>query len=170
MFYGNGTARIVRKSEWKDKGQGVIPDLGSHLLDTLNFILGKIFKNLELVTSNNFENKSIDHAILKSNKKEKIHLELEMTLCSWRNTFTCDIIGENGSIHLNRLCKWGPSELVFRRRILPSGLPIEKKKTILLEDPTWKKEINYFIRKIKDKEKINLDIDKYIYKNLKNLI
>ena len=37
MFYGNGTARLVRDSAWRDKGAGVLPDLGSHLLDTINF-------------------------------------------------------------------------------------------------------------------------------------
>ena len=35
MFYGNGTARLVRESDWRDQGAGVLPDLGSHLLDTL---------------------------------------------------------------------------------------------------------------------------------------
>ena len=34
MFYGNGTARLVRDSAWRDQGAGVLPDLGSHLLDT----------------------------------------------------------------------------------------------------------------------------------------
>ena len=34
MFYGNGTARLVRDSAWRDEGAGVLPDLGSHLLDT----------------------------------------------------------------------------------------------------------------------------------------
>src|SRR5262249_40065086 len=28
MFYGNGTARLVRESEWRDRGAGVLPDLG----------------------------------------------------------------------------------------------------------------------------------------------
>ena len=37
MFYGNGTARLVRDSEWRDNGSGVLSDLGSHLLDTINF-------------------------------------------------------------------------------------------------------------------------------------
>jgi len=37
MFYGNGTARLVRDSEWRDTGAGVLPDLGSHLIDTLRF-------------------------------------------------------------------------------------------------------------------------------------
>ena len=35
MFYGNGTARLVRESAWRDQGAGVLPDLGSHLLDIL---------------------------------------------------------------------------------------------------------------------------------------
>jgi len=29
MFYGNGTARLVRDSAWRDEGAGVLPDLGS---------------------------------------------------------------------------------------------------------------------------------------------
>jgi len=28
MFYGNGTARLVRDSAWRDQGAGVLPDLG----------------------------------------------------------------------------------------------------------------------------------------------
>jgi scyllo-inositol 2-dehydrogenase (NADP+) len=34
MFYGNGTAAQVKASPWRDKGSGVLFDLGSHLLDT----------------------------------------------------------------------------------------------------------------------------------------
>ena len=37
IFYGNGTARLVRDSKWRDNGDGVLPDLGSHLLDTCIF-------------------------------------------------------------------------------------------------------------------------------------
>ena len=35
MFYGNGTARLVKKSNWKDKGSGVIDDLMT--FDMVNF-------------------------------------------------------------------------------------------------------------------------------------
>ena len=41
MFYGNGTARLVRDSAWRDQGAGVLPDLGSHLLDTALFWFGE---------------------------------------------------------------------------------------------------------------------------------
>ena len=42
MFYGNGTARLVRDSAWRDQGAGVLPDLGSHLLDTALFWFGDL--------------------------------------------------------------------------------------------------------------------------------
>ena len=84
---------------------GVLKDLGSHLLDTIFFWFGHI-KKWELVKLNKFENNSPDHAILIS-KNNGIFIELEMSLLSWRNTFSCQIIGEKGSIHIDSLCKWG---------------------------------------------------------------
>ena len=49
MFYGNGTARLVRESAWRDRGAGVLPDLGSHLLDTARFWFGDIGAQFDLV-------------------------------------------------------------------------------------------------------------------------
>ena len=46
MFYGNGTARLVRDSDWRDRGAGVLPDLGSHLLDTALFWFSPQFRQL----------------------------------------------------------------------------------------------------------------------------
>ena len=40
FFYGNGTARDVRASAWRDSGLGVIPDLASHLIDLVLFLFG----------------------------------------------------------------------------------------------------------------------------------
>ncbi len=47
MFYGNGTARLVRDSAWRDQGAGVLPDLGSHLLDTCQFWFGDVADDLQ---------------------------------------------------------------------------------------------------------------------------
>src|SRR5438132_6113370 len=39
FFYGNGTARDVQRSPWRDQGAGVLTDLGPHLPDlTLDFL------------------------------------------------------------------------------------------------------------------------------------
>ena len=151
LFYGNGTAKLVKNSEWRDKGLGVLKDLGSHLLDTIFYWFGYINK-WELVKLNKFENNSPDHAILIS-KNNGIFIELEMSLLSWRNTFSCQIIGEKGSIHIDSLCKWGPSTFLLRKRKLPSGIPFEKKNVLIKNDPTWLKEYSYFKELVKKKKK-----------------
>ena len=63
MFYGNGTARLVRDSAWRDQGAGVLPDLGSHLLDTARFWFGDIGDDFRLVSVSRFENRAPDHVV-----------------------------------------------------------------------------------------------------------
>ena len=143
MFYGNGTARLVRDSEWRDRGAGVLPDLGSHLLDTVQFWFGAIADDFRIVSSRSFENRAPDHVVLAS-RNSKPQLELEMTLLNWRNHFTCDLFAEHGSIHIRSLCKWGPSSFTLRRRVLPSGRPPEDTVTLVQDDPTWELEYAHF--------------------------
>ncbi len=143
MFYGNGTARLVRESTWRDRGAGVIPDLGSHLLDTCLFWFGRGLDDFGLTSVNRFENRAPDHAII-SAEHGKPRIELEMTLCMWRNHFTCDILAEHGTAHIESLCKWGPTTFRHRRRILPSGHPPESAITLVQDDPTWALEYDHF--------------------------
>src|SRR5262245_13542141 len=132
MFYGNGTARLVRESAWRDQGAGVLPDLGSHLLDTANFWFGDLAGDFRVVSASCLENRAPDHVVIGS-EASKPKIELEMTLVSWRNHFTCDIFAEKGSAHIESLCKWGPSKFTRRTRVLPSGRPPEE-SVILVQD------------------------------------
>ena len=168
MFYGNGTANLVKRSNWRDKNFGIITDLGSHLIDTCLFWFGKKVKDFKLVSSRRFENQSPDHAVLISeNSIPKI--ELEMTYFMWRNNFTCDILAEKGSAHINSLCKWGPSVFTYRKRSFPSGKPKEKKKILIKKDPTWLNEFNYFKSLIYKKKLIDLSKDIWIQKKIHKL-
>ena len=150
MFYGNGTARLVRDSEWRDTGAGVLPDLGSHLIDTLRFWFDGWDGALRLVSAERFENRAPDHVVLsaRGGAKDRVPalpaVDLEMTLLSWRNHFTCDLLAEKGSAHIRSLCKWGPSDFILRTRVLPSGRPTEESDTIVSEDPTWQLEYDWF--------------------------
>lgn len=148
LFYGNGTARLVRNSKWRDVGSGVLDDLGSHLLDTIFYWFNPKIEKILFVNQNRFENKSADHfqIILKASK---ILFTLEMTMCMWKNFFYCDVLGSKGSLHLKSLCKWNDSEINLRKRVFPSGLPIEKKSIEKKGDPTWKKEHEFFFKSIK---------------------
>ena len=143
MFYGNGTARLVRESGWRDQGAGVLPDLGSHLLDTAKFWFGELGNDFHVVSADSYENRAPDHVVIIS-KTTVPALELEMTLLSWRNHFTCDIFAEKGSAHIRSLCKWGPTTFCHRTRVLPSGRPPEDNVTLEEEDPTWALEYARF--------------------------
>ncbi len=145
MFYGNGTARLVRESAWRDQGGGVLPDLGSHLIDTCAYWFGDTARKAQwqIVSANRFENKSPDHVVLMAQTPD-IRIELEMTMLMWRNHFTCDILAENGSAHIESLCKWGPTTFTHRKRVLPSGRPTETQSILIQPDPTWQTEYNHF--------------------------
>ena len=142
MFYGNGTARLVRASPWRDRGSGVLHDLGSHLLDTVLYWLGAPDAPFAVTAFDRFENAAPDHVVLTSTGRTTI--QLEMTLLSWRNHFTCDVLAERGSAHIESLCKWGPATFRHRRRVLPSGLPTEEAVTLVQADPTWDAEYRHF--------------------------
>lgn len=164
FFYGNGTARDVRNSPWRDKGVGVLPDLGSHLLDTILFVFGSWPDDLKIWSAQCFENKAFDHIICGG--FSHLHIELEMSLLSWRNHFVAEVYGEKGSAHIDSLCKWGPSTFTLRQRILPSGRPTEESITLVQPDPTWKLEYEYFKKLCTNGEGSNVENDLLINKML----
>jgi len=168
MFYGNGTARLVRQSVWRDQGAGVLPDLGSHLLDTANFWFGIAEEKFSVISSRCFENNAPDHVVLASQNISP-QLEMEMTLLSWRNHFTCDIFAEKGSAHISSLCKWGPTTFIHRTRVLPSGRPKEEAITLSQADPTWVAEYKYFKKLCQSGHKTDLSVDLWLNKTLRAL-
>lgn len=167
MFYGNGTAHDVRQSPWRDKGAGVLTDLGSHLLDTALFWFGALDGPFVVWSANRFENRGFDHIVFGS--RGTPILEMEGTFVSWRNSFTADVYGERGSAHINLLCKWGPSIFTLRTRVLPSGRPLEESVTLVQPDPTWALEYEHFKMLCRKGESSNLANDVKLNAVLNNL-
>jgi predicted dehydrogenase len=168
MFYGNGTARLVRDSVWRDTGAGVLPDLGSHLLDTSLFWFGALAEDVAVYFARRFENRAPDHVIIGS-RSSRPQLELEMTLLAWRNHFTCDLFAEAGSAHISSLCKWGPATFTLRTRILPSGLPPEEVETLEQPDPTWALEYAHFKSLCASRAPADLSRDLWLQRTLRRL-
>jgi scyllo-inositol 2-dehydrogenase (NADP+) len=160
LFYGNGTARLVRDSAWRDCGAGVVPDLGSHLLDTIEFWFGVERNDFRVVSARRFENKSADHVVLLANGDPQI--ELEMTLLSWRNHFVAEVFGECGQATIVSLCKWGPSTFTLYRRVLPAGRPPEDAVTLVMPDPTWQAEYQHFRALCQSGGETDLSKDRWI--------
>ena len=117
--------------------------LGSHMLDMTLFLFGPHQSPGEMWSVNRFENQAPDHVLF--GYRGQPALEMEATLLSWRNTFGLDVYGELGSAHINCLCKWGPSTLTVRKRVLPSGRPAETVEMLEQPDPTWKLEYEHFL-------------------------
>jgi scyllo-inositol 2-dehydrogenase (NADP+) len=168
MFYGNGTARLVRDSAWRDEGAGVLPDLGSHLLDTAHFWFGDIGEDFRIASVSRFENRAPDHVVITS-ESTRPKLELEMTLLSWRNHFTCDVLAESGTAHIESLCKWGPTTFTRRMRVLPSGRPPEESITLVQGDPTWAIEYDHFKRLVAERVPADLSNDRWLLRVLGKL-
>lgn len=170
MFYGNGTAQLVRESVWRDRGAGVLPDLGSHLLDVCRFWFDGIPEEFDLISADRFENAAPDHVVIGCRAGHgRPRIELEMTLLMWRNHFTCDILAENGSAHIRSLCKWGPSTFTRRMRIRPSGRPPEEAVTLVQDDPTWAEEYAHFKGLIAAGTPTDLSNDLWLLRVLRNL-
>ena len=166
MFYGNGTARLVRDSAWRDKGAGVLPDLGSHLLDTTLFWLGRQVSGLRIHSARRFENRAYDHVVFGADSDPL--LQFEVTLLSWRNHHYTDVFAEKGSAHITSLCKWGPSTFTVRTRKLPSGRPEEEVATLEQPDPTWALEYAHF-KKLCEQGANNIANDIWINDTLRGL-
>ena len=168
MFYGNGTARLVRDSGWRDKGAGVLPDLGSHLLDTCRFWFGDIASSFAITAANSFENLAPDHVVIAS-EGQIPRIELEMTMLMWRNHFTCDVLAENGTAHIASLCKWGPASFIRRTRVLPAGRPPETIETLTQDDPTWSVEYAHFRSLCEHAAPTDLSNDLWLHRVLSRL-
>ena len=168
MFYGNGTSQLVKASPLRDQGMGVVSDLVPHLLDTLAFWLGVNKLNDLYIRSHNFETIAPDHAVVHANLSG-VAVQLEMSLCMCRNSFFCDISGDKGSAHISSLCKWGPSVLTVRKRVLPSGKPSEELQELEMRDPTWELEHEYFFTQIQNGARTNFATDIWIAEMLREM-
>lgn len=142
MVYANGTVRNVRGS-WRDRGLGVVEDLGCHLVDLAGHLLDERGTPFEPWSIQRHEANAPDHAILASRDGRIV---LEMSFLSWLNTFSIDVTGELGSLHVQGLQKWRGSEFIERTRVFPSGAPGEVRRRFEGPDETWQADFVAFER------------------------
>jgi predicted dehydrogenase len=164
LFYGNGTVGNV-VGTWRDQGLGVLEDLGSHLLDLAGHLLGYRGHEFTATVLQRQEAESYDRVVLTSADGR---LELEGTFLCWKNTFGIDLYGEHGSLHVHGLPKWGPSELIVRERVRPSGVPRETRETAEGRDVTWERDLAHFER-LPAQGRTSMENDWWISHTLKSL-
>lgn len=161
LFYGNGTVQN-QVGTWRETGDGIIEDLGCHLIDLSNWLFNLNNPEFILYNSSKTELKTYDYCLFGSADKK---ITFECSFLCWKNTFTIDVYGEKGSLHLNNLCKWGESSLVLRERIFPSGVPTETVWKTNKADDSWALDMENFESNIIN-QKTGCDRDIFITKGL----
>lgn len=144
FVYGNGTAQNLLGT-WRDAGSGVVEDLGCHLIDLANQLPGLECQRFTLLSAWGDETAAPDHCLFTS---EDRRLVFECAATMWKNTFSVDLYGSRGSLHLTGLRKWGPVSLVERTRIYPSGVPGEQILEDSGEDESWADDLQEFERMV----------------------
>ena len=146
MTYGNGTAKDVRKSSWKNKNKGVVMDLMPHLLDLSKYLFRKIPQSSGRNVKNKFENETTDYFEINT-KMKSLNISFNVSYLYWKNYFKIFVVGSKGYLKLEGLPKWGRTELVYGKRKLPSGKPYMRSYIFKEKDFTWSREIKSFIKK-----------------------
>lgn len=160
IFYGNGTAHLVRNTKWKNEGLGVGIDLGSHLMDLLMYFFGK--QDFDFNSRSwSYITDCPDRVVILGNFGQ-ISVNMEMTYLSWKNTFELEIYGDEGTIKINSLCKWSESILYLSKRVHPSGIPEQTQTVASKGDTTWALEIDNFFENIKNSTPTDLSRDSQI--------
>lgn len=166
MVYGFGNVRQLIGT-WRETGFGALDEVGCHLVDLVHYLLGYRADQFEALYLQKTEAKTFDHCVLTTKDKKVL---MEASWIMWKNIFSIDIYGSKGSLHMSGLCKWGESILLVRTRILPAGIPEEKKFVASgPPDPTWKEDIKYFESIIKER-KTSLNTDLFITQSLLKII
>lgn len=159
LFYGDSTATSV------------LVDLGTHMLDVLHYLFGSKMEtsNFTIISKKNFDNDTPDHVIF-GDFSAGLNVEVELTALAWRHHFSCDIIAENGSVHLSSLCKWGSSSFLLVQRALPGENVLEENETLVQSDPTFDLEHEHFKQLcLKDNPLSDLTIDQWIHSEIGRL-
>ena len=140
MFYGNGTAGSIAGT-WRDSRLGILEDMASHLIDLAGHVFGRFGEEFRVWERRGHELKGLDHCLLASADRT---LVIECSFLAWKNRWRIEVTGERGALEMDGLTKWGGSELIVRRRKLPSGVPDETRETVPGPDQTWARDLAHF--------------------------
>lgn len=148
LVYGNGTVQNWLGT-WREVGSGALEEVGCHLIDLADFLFGYEDTHYLMWKADRIESQVFDHCIFATANRQ---LVFECATTMWKNTFTIDAYGQLGSLHLDGLCKWGPSKLLIRHRVFPPGVPEETEVVDVHADSTWQQDIVEFERRIRQRQ------------------
>lgn len=151
--YGHG-GRIGYDKEWRARpelsGGGELIDQGAHLIDLARWFLGD-FAEVEGYAHTYFWNMPVDDnafLLLKTARKQVAFLHASCT--EWKNTFSFELYGRDGKLHIDGLGgSYGVERLAYYKMLPEMGPP----ETTIWEYPTadnsWDVEMAEFLEDIR---------------------
>src|SRR5712692_746360 len=168
--YGHG-GRPDYDLEWRGDpelaGGGELLDQGVHLIDLSRWFLGEfgqVFGSVNTYFWNSRENSSNtsleDNAFLSLRTEAGRIAWLHASWTQWKNLFSFEIYGEDGSLQINGLCgHYGPQQLQIARRRSQGGPPEVQEMDFAssgkqsAQDDVWTQEWAAFVSSVLDRKK-----------------
>ena len=151
--YGHG-GRIGYDREWRARpeisGGGELIDQGVHLIDLARWFLGD-FADVQGFAHTYFWDMPVDDnafLLLKTSKKQVAFLHASCT--EWKNTFSFEIYGRNGKLHIDGLGgSYGVERLAHYAMLKEMGPPETTIWEYPMADNSWEVEMAEFLDDIR---------------------
>jgi len=151
--YGHG-GRIGYDKEWRAKpelsGGGELIDQGVHIIDLSRWFLGD-FTDVDGFAHTYFWDMPVDDnafLLLKTRNRQVAFLHASCT--EWKNTFSFEIYGRNGKLHVEGLGgSYGVERLSYYRMLPEMGPPETTVWEFPMVDDSWEVEMLEFVEDIK---------------------
>jgi predicted dehydrogenase len=153
--YGHG-GRVGYDKEWRAtpaiSGGGELIDQGVHLIDLSRWFLGD-FAHVAGSAHTYFWNMPVDDNVflmLRTAKGQVAHLHASSS--EWKNTFSMEIYGRIGKLHIEGLGgSYGMEKLTWYRMTPEMGPPETTAWEYPMEDDSWRVEFAHFLDEIRNK-------------------
>jgi predicted dehydrogenase len=151
--YGHG-GRIGYDREWRANpalsGGGELIDQGVHLIDLARWFLGD-FATIEGYAHTYFWNMPVDDnafMLLKTESKQVAFLHASCT--EWKNTFSFELYGRDGKLHIDGLGgSYGVERLAWYKMLPQMGPPETTIWEYPMADDSWDVEMTEFLEDIR---------------------
>lgn len=151
--YGHG-GRVGYEKEWRAdpaiSGGGELIDQGIHLIDLSRWFLGD-FAHVSGAAATFFWNMPVDDnafMMLRTTKGRIAWLHASAT--EWKNTFSMEIYGKVGKLHVEGLGgSYGTEKLTWYRMTPEMGPPITSAWEFPMADDSWSAEFGDFLEDIR---------------------
>jgi predicted dehydrogenase len=153
--YGHG-GRVGYEKEWRSvpaiSGGGELIDQGVHLIDLSRWFLGD-FTHVSGTAQTYFWNMEVDdNAFLMLRTQAGQVAFLHASSSEWKNTFSMEIYGKVGKLHVEGLGgSYGMEKLTWYKMLPEMGPPETTAWEYPMEDDSWRMEFAAFLEEVREK-------------------